>query len=839
VLPLKAPEQNQVTGFLVVGVNPHRVLDEAYRDFFHLVAGHVATAVANARAYEEERKRAEALAELDRAKTLFFSNISHEFRTPLTLMLGPLQDLLAERSTLSQAQREHIELLQRNALRLGRLVNTLLDFSRIEAGRMEAVYEPVDLAALTTDLASSFRSAIEKAGMTLVVTCPPGLPLVYVDQQMWEKIVLNLLSNAFKYTFAGTITVRLEQKETTVEVSVQDTGVGIPAEELSRIFERFHRVKGTQGRTYEGTGIGLSLVYELVKLHAGTVRVTSTPGQGSAFTISLPLGSAHLPAERIAAERTLPSTAVSTSTYMEEALQMLAGQRTISGLLVDIPSTAERRQSFPSRTPADKGEQRLMARILFADDNADMRAYVSRLLGPYYDVLTAADGQAALAAVQESHPDLVLADVMMPGMDGFELLRVLRSDAATNRIPVILLSARAGEEAQIEGIAAGADDYLVKPFSSRELLARVEARLEIARLRKEAEERFRTLADNISQFVWMADETGWIFWYNKRWYDYTGTSLQDVQGWGWQKVHHPDHVDRVVAKIRHCFSTGEPWEDTFPLRGKDGTYRWFLSHAIPIRDEQGQVMRWFGTNTDITEQKRLEQQKDDFIGVASHELKTPLTSIKAFAQILERRFLQGGDISSATLLQKMDVQLDKLMSLVEDLLDITKIENGQLQFHFSSFDFNELINEVVEETQRTATRHTIVQDLETSVSLYADRERIGQVLTNLLTNAIKYAPRIKTVLVKTRCTADAIITSVQDFGIGIPKEKQPHLFERFYRVEGGTETTYPGLGLGLYISAAFIKRHSGSIWIESEEGQGTTVSFSLPLHCAAEEQTTG
>jgi PAS domain S-box-containing protein len=978
VLPITHTGEGRPAGFLIAGLSPRRPLDEEYRGFLRLVAEQVATALATVRAYQDAQARAEALAEIDRVKTAFFSNVSHEFRTPLTLSLGPLETLLSDTSlSLSDSQRELLRIVQRNSLRQLKLVNTLLDFSRLEAGRIEATYEAVDLAAFTTDLASTFRSAIEKAGMTLRVDCPPLDSPVYVDQQMWEKIVLNLLSNAFKYTFHGTITVRLRQKETTVELSVQDTGVGIPASELPLIFDRFHRVKGTEGRSYEGTGIGLSLVQELVRLHGGNVCVNSTPGQGSIFTISLPLGSSHLPPERIAAERTLPSTAVSTSTYGEEAMQVLVGQEDISVLLPDVLPLAEGRASS-SPGISHKEKKLPAARILIADDNAAMRAYISRLLQPHYFIQTVADGKAALAAVKEQRPNLVLADVMMPRMDGFALLHSLYSNQATRNIPVILLSARAGEEAQIEGMAAGADDYLVKPFSARELLARVEARLEIARLRQEAEarvkaerqrlhdlfmqapaliavfrgpdhvfelanplymqtvgpqrnilgkpirkalpelegqgffelldvvyqtgqpffgnealvhldrkddgtledvyfnfvyqpsynvsgdvdgvlvyanevtkiaterkraeeseERFRTIAENMSQLAWMADERGWIFWYNQRWYDYTGTTLQQMEGWGWQKVHHPDHMQRVVEKLRHCFATGEVWEDTFPLRGKNGSYRWFLSRAIPIRNEQGQVMRWFGTHTDITEQKHLEQQKDDFLGVASHELKTPITSIKAFAQLLERRFRQSGDTRSAALLQKMDAQLNKLTSLVEDLLDVTKIENGQLLFHFSSFEYNKLINEVGEETQRTAIRHIIVQDLAASVSLHADRERIGQVLTNLLTNAIKYSPQAEIVLVKTTCSADAIITSVQDFGIGIPKEKLPHLFEHFYRVEGDSQTTYPGLGLGLYISAECIKRHHGSIWVESEEGQGTTVSFSLPLHQTAEELATG
>jgi signal transduction histidine kinase len=263
-------------------VNPHRTLDEGYRSFFELAAAQITTAIRNARAYQEERQRAEALVELDRAKTLFFSNVSHEFRTPLTLMLGPLEDALEDSEhPLPGSQRERLTVAHRNSLRLLKLVNSLLDFSRIEAGRIQASYEPTDLSAFTAELASAFRSAIERAGMKLVVDCPVLSQPVYVDRDMWEKIVLNLLSNAFKFTFNGEIAVTLREGEGTVELEVRDTGIGIPEHELPRLFERFHRVEGARGRTYEGTGIGLSLVQELVKLHGGAIRVESAEGQGS------------------------------------------------------------------------------------------------------------------------------------------------------------------------------------------------------------------------------------------------------------------------------------------------------------------------------------------------------------------------------------------------------------------------------------------------------------------------------------------------------------------------------------------------------------------------------
>ena len=337
VLPITAPGYAKPLGFVVTGFSPRRVIDVDYRSFFDMIVGNISTAISNARAYQEERKRAEALAEIDRAKTEFFSNVSHEFRTPLTLMLGPLEDALAER-WLTPRVHERLDIAHRNSLRLLKLVNTLLDFSRIEAGRIEAVYEPVDLPALTRELASVFRSAIEKAGLNLFVHCSPLESSVYVDREMWEKIIFNLLSNAFKFTFEGEINVTLREAGENVELEVSDTGTGIPVDELPHLFERFHRVKGARGRSYEGSGIGLALVQELVTLHGGVVSVASVVGRGTVFTISIPTGSAHLPADRIGAVRTLASTSLRSQAYVEEALRWLPETETqLDGLQV-LPS---------------------------------------------------------------------------------------------------------------------------------------------------------------------------------------------------------------------------------------------------------------------------------------------------------------------------------------------------------------------------------------------------------------------------------------------------------------------------------------------------------------------
>ena len=503
-IPINAAGALGKAGILVVGLSPLRLWDGNYQRFLDLVTGEIAAAIANGHAYAEERRRAEVLAELDRAKTTFFSNVSHEFRTPLSLMLGPLDDLL--RDDLPVTAHRQIEMVHRNALRLLKLVNTLLDFARIEAARMEAAYEPVDLARLTADLAASFRSAVERAGMRLIVDCPPLPQPVYVDCEMWEKIVLNLLSNAFKFTFEGEIEVSLHWLDNHVELVVRDTGTGIPAAELPRIFDRFHRAPSARGRTIEGTGIGLALVKELVRLHGGTIEAASVVDQGSVFTVSLPTGHAHLPAEHIGTERMQGSTAIGAMPFVEEALRWLpdgdgAGgtDRNGSGLAPAFGGPLD--YNAPRLVDGTAEAVHTGARILVADDNADMRLYLRQLLGARWQVETVADGATALEAVAARPPDLILTDIMMPGMDGFALLAHLRGDPRWCEIPVILLSARAGDEARIEGMSAGADDYLVKPFFARELLARVQAHFELARVRRESAAALRALSQSLEARV--------------------------------------------------------------------------------------------------------------------------------------------------------------------------------------------------------------------------------------------------------------------------------------------------------------------------------------------------
>ena len=491
-MPLADPGGG-VGGVLVMGTNPMRPPDDGRR-LSKAVAARLTTAIANAKVKQQERQRVEALAELDRAKTLFLSDVSHEFRTPLTLLLSPLDDVLSRRA-LSSGDRELLQTSRRAATRLLKLVQSLLDFSRVEAGRMQVAFEPTDVGTLTADLASLFRSTFERAKIQLVVDSPPLAEPVYVDRDMWEKIVLNLLSNAFKFTLAGEVSVKLTADKDWVALEVRDTGSGIAADDLPHVFERFRRGRTERARSAEGSGIGLSLVQELVKLHRGEIDLASEVDRGTTFTVRLRRGLKHLPAEHLGSLSNRKSVAVGAAPFIEE----------VSGWLgdADEPETVvakDSKRAPAKRVSAAPGEG--AERILVVDDNADMRRYLKRILQDHWKVETAADGMTALSRVRKSAPDLVIADLMMPGLDGLSLLRALRDDPNSAGVPVMVLSARANEEASVDALTAGADDYLPKPFSARELIARVAVQLARARLRA-AERAAREVAEQTS---FMKDE---------------------------------------------------------------------------------------------------------------------------------------------------------------------------------------------------------------------------------------------------------------------------------------------------------------------------------------------
>ncbi len=1048
-LPLTLTGDDQPVGFAILGASARRRLDDEYRGFFSLAVSHIASSIAEARAFAEEHRRVEALAELDRARTQFFSNVSHEFRTPLTLLLGPLSEVLSAEDGVSPEARLELQTAHRNAHRLLRLVNSLLDFSRIEAGRLQARYQATDLAALTTELTSLFRSALERVGLTLTVDCPPLPEPVWVDPELWEKIVLNLLSNAFKFTFEGGVTVRLRAVDRGAELQVIDTGTGIPAHELPRLFDRFYRIEGARGRTFEGAGIGLALVQQLVSMHGGTVRASSTPGRGSTFTTVIPFGSAHLPPDRLRAEARglLPATDVLNS-------------------YLDLPVN-NRDAAAPVTRTGDGGT------VIVADDNPDMRDYIVRLMSPHYRTVACRNGREALMEAQTGQADLILTDVLMPELDGFGLLRELRSRPDTQWIPVILLSARAGEEERSEGMNAGADDYLAKPFSARELLARVGAHIRLARARREAEQQatrilesitdafiavdsewrytylnpeaerlnrrsrqeligrvvwdvfpellgseaeehlrramrdrvpaeyshhyvpwdiwylsrvfpaaggglslflrditaekraeqilrqneadlaqdrdrlaeifdqspafiavlrgpdlivervnpaavamaggrdgtgrpllealpelrnqpvlrllrwvaktrrparateiavqlghthyldiactplrgieggiviigydvtervraeaqFRQIAEALPQLVWTASPDGAVEWCNWRWYEFTGVSEAQGLGWAWAGVVHPDDLPEAQERWSHCLATGATYDITYRIRRFDGSWRWFLGRAEPIRDESGTITRWFGTCTDIHDRKTaseaLQRSNEDlqqFAYAVSHDLQEPLRMVTSFSQLLERRYATSFDEQGREFLRAVIAGGERLSRMIRDLLAYSRAGADRQRLLQERVDVEAALHAVLDNLRPRIEAAGAIVDHDALPPVWGNATQLEQVFQNLIGNAIKYkhpdrAPRIH---VSGHRLGDESVFRVSDNGVGFPPERAEDvfgLFTRFHRAE------VAGTGIGLALCRRIVEGHGGRIWAESEPGTGSSFWFTLP-----------
>ena len=968
VAPLSRRGLERPDGFAVIGVSPRRELDGDYLAFAELVAQTLAAGIANARAFEAEKRRIAALEQLDRAKTAFFGNVSHELRTPLTLILGPISDLLSEAAGLTSAEREQLAIAQRSTWRLAKLVDALLDFSRLEDGG-RASFEPVDLSAATAELASAFHTLMEHVGVRLSVDCPELPQPVWVDRELWDKIVLNLLSNAFKYTWEGEVRVALAAQPESVDLEVSDTGTGISAEDLPHVCERFFRAPDAHGRTSEGTGIGLALVQELVQQHGGTLEVESELGRGSTFRVRLPWGREHLP-QSSPRRRPAPAGAAAerTGRFVDEAAGWLSSA-------IEPAAWTE---------PGDEAAPELHAqRILLCEDNADMQGYLSRLLAERFDVVRARNGAEALEALERQLPDLVLSDVTMPLVDGLELARRMRADARTRNVPILLISARAGEEAKSEALKSGADDYVTKPFYGRELLGRITALLELAELRRraaaeeqrhaallqatvdlvpisilyldpdrtfrfantiyadlhgltpgqmvgrhvseimsadkyrellpymdkafagesfsvrrtlpygrlgmrevltsfrpvsdergavegivvavqdvtvaaemaralrESEESFQVLADNIAQLAWMAGPDGWIFWFNRRWHEYTGKPFEDMQGWGWERVLDTDARREVRASWKRALATGTSWELEFLLRGADGQSRWFLTRAEPIKNPAGKIVRWFGTNTDVDLARRLQidrealveseraarmalekaaRLKDEFLATISHELRTPLNAILGWTHVL-RSVEESPELSKGLDVIERNARLQA--ELVADLLDMSRIATGKLRLDMQPVELHSIVAAALDAAQPMADAKGLAlsRDLaELGECVAGDSARLQQIVGNFISNAIKFTPEYGRIDVALRAADGFARIEVTDTGKGIDPDFLPHLFERFRQEDASAARQHGGMGLGLALVKQLTELHGGRVHASSPgPGRGATFTVELPL----------
>jgi signal transduction histidine kinase len=836
LVPIFRRGQEKPAGVFIAALNPYRQFDANYEGYLDLAAGQIAASITNAEAYEAEKRRAEELTDLDRAKTAFFSNVSHELRTPLTLILGPIEDALLNETPPSH---ESLEMLHRNALRLLKLVNGLLDFVRIEVGRMRANYEPTDLSLLTAQLSSVFRSAVERAGLKLVVECPPLPEPVYVDRDMWEKVVLNLLSNALKATFDGEIRVSISHDETGALLTVSDTGTGIPESELPHLFERFSRIEGARRRSHEGSGIGLALVHELVEMHGGKIRVDSEPNEGTVFKVRLPFGHGHLASGHIATDVRSPlAVQASANAYVQEALGWIPGHHNLKDQIAGFVA-GDQDDETQLATPGDKPV------VLLVDDNADMREYVRSLLAGRFEVVAATNGKLALAEVKRRPPDLVLSDVMMPEMDGFALLAALRQNPATATIPVIMLSARAGEESRIEGVEAGADDYLTKPFTARELIARVEAQLKMDRMRREAAEQRAALTMEIRRARQMAGEAlehvPVAFCTMDREYKitYMNAAAQQLATFS-GKAHmgmclwdlYPELIGSdVEGNIRRAMEARVTveFEQFFPAPNNE---TWFQFYVYP---QPGEGIILYCRNT--TETRKAEQalRRSEQLAAAgrlaasiAHEINNPLEAVTNLLFLAKSD--QSLSSTSKDLLEIADKELQRLSHITARSLKFYRQRTAPT---FTALD--EVIDSVVYFHDPAIRVRNIIIDrrYRSAPAVLCQPGEIQQVFTNLISNALDALPAKGRLILEVRPAHDreereGVAVTIADTGSGMDSYMFERLFHPFVTTKGEA-----GTGLGLWVSKGILDNHEAHVAVRTKADCGTVFRIFFPIHTKA------
>jgi len=830
LVPIIRRGQEKLAGVFIAALNPYRQFDASYEGFLDLAVGQISASIANSEAYETERRRAEELADLDRVKTAFFSNVSHELRTPLTLILGPVEDAVLNQVPPTL---ESLRMMHRNALRLLKLVNGVLDFVRIEVGRMRATYEPTDLSRLTSQLASVFRSAVERAGLKLIVECPPLPEPVYVDRDLWEKIVLNLLSNALKSTFDGEIRVSISSDETGAVLRVQDTGTGIPERELAHIFERFSRIEGARRRSHEGSGIGLALVHELVHMHGGTISVESQVGFGTLFKVCLPFGHGHLAPENVAKDKASPLVVQgSAAAYVQEALGWLPGHDRLGD---EIAGTLAEDQN------GEESATEVKPVVLLVDDNADMREYVRSLLAGRFEVISAGNGRLALEEARKRPPDLVVTDVMMPEMDGFALLAALRKDPATAVIPMIMLSARAGEEARVDGIQFGADDYLTKPFTARELVARVEAQLKMARMRREAVEQQVALTQEIDRTRQQAgealehvpiafcttDREYRITYMNASAHHLAALSGKPHMGVSLWEIYPELLGSELESKVRHAMEerVAVEFEQFFQAAGNES---WFQFYVYP---QPGEGIILYCRNT--TETRKAEQalRRSEQLAAAgrlaasiAHEINNPLEAVTNLLFLAKTDL--GLSSSSRDLLEIADKELQRLSHIAARSLKFYRQRTAP-----ALTALEEVIDSVVyfHDPAIRIRNISIERRYRAAPAVLCQPGEIQQVFTNLISNALDALPAKGRLIFAVRPATDpqgsqGVAVTVADDGSGIDRATFARLFHPFVTTKGEA-----GTGLGLWVSKGILDKHNATVAVRSKTACGTVFRIFFPI----------
>ncbi|WVQ64073.1 uncharacterized protein L199_002232 [Kwoniella botswanensis] len=767
---------------VIIGLNIASPLDSVYEDWIHVLRAHLTTSLGTVRAAEAEINRQIERDRMERAKTAWFQGAAHDLRSPLTLVAGPLDDVL--RTTLSSGQRTALSLAQRNLARVQRLVNALLDFSRIEAGKLTGRFMPLDLGTFVKDLAMMFKPAVERRKIDYKIQIEPHEGMVFVDPTLLETVVTNLISNALKYTEKGVITIDLKYYLTHADIAIIDTGIGIPAAELSAVTDRFHRATTALSRGTEGTGIGLALSKEIVRLHGGDLFITSQTAEesggphGSTFTARIPL------IERQVVQDSLARTDFGAygKAVVDEAMHW------ISPSDADLESIG----SENNESTSTRAEGYLFDRndvLLLVDDNPDMRHYVKNIFSPYCRVIEAVNGKQALELAQKTPPHLILSDLMMPIMNGQELLTAIRSDPQTRMIPMVLLSAATDDELRLAAFVEGAEDFMLKPFKPKELLARVHLHMQIGKKRAHLEmlyaqrqQEIDVILDYCPSGIVRADATGKIIYGNdtyraytgiphdvdlNNWAEYVDDSIRDDLEFKWNQVVHGDERETTET---WKWSNGTSVSGTFIRLDKiDSSLSGVLGCLSDVSYQEEKLLEAERRRIEAEESK---QQQELLVDLTSHEIRTPVSAI----------------------LQCSSLVKENLTALQDQLRAV-----GPNGFKATP----ELLAEIDEDLEALDNRAGIA-------SIKTDHVRLHQVATNLISNAIRFTASSKTRIITVKyeiafappaddtcapsSTEETAITlpveedtkvwlfvAIKDTGPGLGPTEQAGLFQRFSR----------------------------------------------------------
>ena len=717
------------------------------------------------------------LAELDRAKSRFSANIHHELRTPLTLILAPLDSLRSgELGSFPEAVERMLATMHANGRRLHKMINNLLDLSKVESKQFTIHRRAIRLAPMVDELVTGAQALANRKGVEISAQGFSELPEVNADAEAIEKVLVNLVGNSLKFTERGDrIELFAELQGDSVALSVSDTGIGIPANKLSSIFDRFAQVDASMTRRYEGTGIGLSLAKEMVELHGGRIWAESEgEGAGTTMRLLLPIGERDDDFdEEVLCDDSGGSLGLGRSIESMEADLNLERTAGTEDPLIEMERSVERWEGSRETASVDADTQQAPAsapEVLIVEDNPDMRALLAMIVGREFRIRVTSNGREALVALGESAPDLVLSDVMMPEMSGIELCKAIKENVETQAIPVVLVTSKAEREMKIEGLERGADDYVTKPFHPRELLARVRALVRVRGLQKVLADRNETLERALR--------------------DLKQAEVQLVQSERFAAV------GELAAGIAHEVNNSV----NFALnaaRAMDATVK-------ELRDLASRVTSLDAGDTEQlareVEERRAEQQSG-----RADDLATTLIELSEIVS-------EG---------------LKRTHSIVRNLREFAAVSQSHEQV--AGCDLGKGLRSTIQLLKYGLKERNASVELEIEEgvpTLCGDLGALNQVFLNLIKNAAEaFPPEGGSIRVSLCCEDDALVATVADDGPGIPEDAIPLLFEPFYTTKAAGE----GTGLGLAISRKIVVAHGGEIEVNSEVGRGTRFRVRLPL----------